>query len=159
MATVAQIRERLHVLCAAIPGIEEAILAYDDPAYPLGQHRLPLILVFRPGRATHTRDSYGSTLTTRRWLIWAIIAELGDSPTPEQKQAAEELCDPFLDSIPQFFHRYPELQLEGTDEGIALSVSINDDGTREYQRAGKRYAGIPYPLDITTTTQIWSELT
>ena len=83
----------------------------------------------------------------RRWLIWVVAAEYLDDLS-DTKEAVDDAAEALLDDIIFYLRKHPQLNLEGTDEGIVQGISIKDDGVKEYQRSTKRYAALPIMLDV-----------
>jgi hypothetical protein len=131
--TVAQVKQRLYDLEILISGIGSAHIRAPRS---LAEVNLPAF-VNRVYDATYENTTFGEQITLIRRLYRLELYVT--SYTLGLEGESEEKCEPFVDSVNQFFLDRRGLELTGSDTIVYDAILVSDTGVS---------MGIPYPGEV-----------
>lgn len=126
--TVAQQRTRIEALCALLPTVTPLVFVRVVTGSNCGiaDGTFPAVEVRARG-ARRERISTGTLLkVTRDWELWLFVSEVCDPTDVDEQRTAIEACDPYLESVPDFFEARTRLEDED-DNGIAYGTTVMQD--------------------------------
>lgn len=153
--TVTEIRESIEALCALISIPAEEI---NDPPITLtviaegcdcdDNFTVPAIEV-RTGRGVRQRGAPGSRMTSSRdYELWFYGVEIVKQDDIAEERAATEVCEQWLDVIPDFFAQHPRLLKENAAGLVYRTDVMSDSGIGLLSKCERQFAGIRFTLPV-----------
>lgn len=112
---------------------------------------LPTFIILPQG-ATREHESFRNFHTSRDYIIVMLIALVADDK-PQAQQVAREAGYIYLDTVPDYFAKYPMLN-DLTTGIIADSTLPRENGVQLTSWAGDQFTGIEFRITITTSKQV-----